>query len=103
MSVLFKTDEFKYLYDVGGVVPTDGRVEQDVVPTDGRVDHPVQGESVITLEAYASHVRSPASTAGHTSGTTSPLPIDRPTVEATLLLRALASGGGGGSRVLAVQ
>ena len=33
-----------------------------------------------------SHVRRPASTAGHTSGTILPLPIDRPTVEASLLL-----------------
>ena len=46
----------------------------------------MQGESVITLEAHAYHVRSPASTAEHTSGTALPLPIDRPTVEASLLL-----------------
>ena len=40
----------------------------------------------ITLEFHASHVRSPASTAKHTSGTTPPLPIDRPTVESGVLL-----------------
>ena len=66
-----------------------------VLPMDGRLGSDERGRKRCSLSRLqASHVRGPSSSAERTSGTTLPLPIDRPTVEASLLLRSFTKING---------